>query len=176
MIQRLKQFVGDYGLMEQHGFVNFILTWLVSRITGYNHKKYWKRRSYVIDVHKKNVFKKLYYIFYLKRVDAKHLSSSGFSYNIGAQFITPPNLPHGLNRIIVGHDAHIGANVTIYQGVTISQGKCFIGNNVILGANCVILPNVHVSDNAKIGANCVVVEDVPNGATCVMQKPRILFK
>ncbi|MBP3302611.1 MAG: hypothetical protein J6L64_05725 [Opitutales bacterium] len=49
-----------------------------------------------------------------------------------------------------------------------------MGDNVLLGAGAKILPGVHIGDNAKIGANCVVVEDVPAGATCVLQKPRIL--
>lgn len=35
---------------------------------------------------------------------------------------------------------------------------------------------VKIGNNAKIGANCVVVEDVPEGATCVLQKPRIILK
>lgn len=63
-----------------------------------------------------------------------------------------------------------------FQGVTISHGGCVIGDNVVLGANCVILPGVHIGNNAKIGANCVVVEDVPDGATCVMQMPRVIIK
>lgn len=66
--------------------------------------------------------------------------------------------------------------MTFYQGVTISQGGCVIGDNVILGANCTILPNVHIGNNAKIGANCVVVDDVPEFATCVMLKPKIIDK
>ena len=79
-------------------------------------------------------------------------------------------MPHGLNRIIIGHDAKIGRNVTIFQGVTVSHGGCSIGDNVLLGANCVVLSGVHVGNNAKIGVN-----DVPDGATCVIQKPRIIM-
>lgn len=75
----------------------------------------------------------------------------------------PPNLPHGLNRIIIGHDAKIGRNVTIFQGVTVSHGGCSIGDKVLLGANCVVLSGVHVGNNVKIGANCVI------------QKPRIIM-
>lgn len=42
--------------------------------------------------------------------------------------------------------------------MTIAQGGVIIGDNVLLGANC------------------IVTEDVPDEATCVMQKPRILIK
>lgn len=176
MLATIKKLVAGYGQSEQSGILSWILDCVVSMITGYNHKKYWRRRNYVIDPAKKNILRKAYYIYYLKRVDANHLSSSGFMYNAGSQFFTPPLLPHGLNRIIVGHDAKIGANVMFFQGVTISHGGCVIGDNVVLGANCVILPGVHIGNNAKIGANCVVVEDMPDGATCVMQKPRVIIK
>ena len=30
--------------------------------------------------------------------------------------------------------------------------------------------------NVKIGANCVIVEDIPDGATVVLNKPRIIIK
>lgn len=53
-------------------------------------------------------------------------------------------------------------------------GVTVVGDNVFLGAGCVVLSGVHIGNNAKIGANCVVVEDVPDGATCVLQKPRVI--
>ena len=176
MIKYIQQFIYSYGIYKHSGFLFNLFNLIIVHITGYNHDKYWSRRLYVLDASKKNIIKKLYYIYYLKKVDAKHLSFSGFSLNGGSQFVTPPLLPHGFNRIIVGHDAKIGANVVFYQGVTISHGGCIIGDNVTLGANCVILPNVCIGNNAKIGANCVVVEDIPDGATCVLNKPRIIIK
>lgn len=176
IVQRFRALIACYGMTNQSGVLAWILDAFVSCVTGYNHKKYWQRRAYVINGKQKNILLKAYYIYYLKRIDAKHLSSTGFMYNSGSSFITPPLLPHGLNRIIIGHDACIGANVKIYHGVTISQGECVIGDNVILGSNCVILPHVHIGNNAKIGANCIVVDDVPAGATCVMDKPRIIKK
>ena len=176
IVQRFRALIACYGMTNQSGILAWILDAFVSCVTGYNHKKYWQRRAYVINGKQQNILLKAYYIYYLKRIDAKHLSSTGYFYNSGAVFSTPPHLPHGLNRIIVGHDAKIGANVTFFQGVTVSHGGCIIGDNVVLGANCVILPNIRIGDNAKIGANCVVVEDVPNNATCVMNKPRIIKK
>lgn len=56
------------------------------------------------------------------------------------------------------------------------MGGGSIGDNVLLGAGAKVLPGVCIGDNAKIGANCVVVEDVPAGATCVLQKLRILVR
>lgn len=63
----------------------------------------------------------------------------------------------------------IGNNCQIFQNVTIgskwSGAECegeapTIGNNVFLGAGCVILGDVHIGDGAIIGANAVVLNDV----------------
>lgn len=37
-----------------------------------------------------------------------------------------------------------------------------------------ILPNVKVGNSVRIGTNCVVVEDIPDDATVVLQKLRII--
>lgn len=176
LLYSIQKFVGDYGYKEQKGLLSFVLTIFASHITGYNHSKYWKRREKVVNPNYRTFFLKSYYLYYIKRTDAKHLSTFGTSWNQGAAFSAPPILPHGMNGIIVGYDAKIGTNVTFYQQVTIAKGGVVIGNNVILGAGCKILNGAHIGDNAKIGANCVVVEDVPAGATCVLNKPRIIIK
>jgi serine O-acetyltransferase len=36
-----------------------------------------------------------------------------------------------------------------------------IGNNVILGANSIILGNITIGDDCKIGAGAIVVKDLP---------------
>lgn len=94
----------------------------------------------------------------------------------GAIFKTPPILLHGLNGIIIGHDAQIGANVSILQQVTIEYGGTIIGDNVLIGKGAYIKAGVKVGNNVKIGANCVVVEDILDNATVVMNKPRIIIR
>ena len=87
--------------------------------------------------------------------------------NFGARFASPPNLPYGLNGIIVSHNAVIGSNVTIFHQVTIGEGKGgapVIGDNVMIGAGAKIIGAVKVVNGVKIGANCVVVHDVPDNA------------
>lgn len=49
-----------------------------------------------------------------------------------------------------------------------------IGDNVLLGAGSKVLPAVNIGNNVKVGANCVVVEDIPDNATVVLPKPRII--
>lgn len=96
---------------------------ILSIIQGYNHEKYWRRRGVVTDSQNKApLLLKLYYLYYIKRIDAKKHCSFGTNLNSGTIFKTPPKLPHGPARIIIGHDLIIGAQCTIYQGVTIAHG------------------------------------------------------
>ena len=55
-------------------------------------------------------------------------------------------------------------------------GGTVIGDNVMLGAGSKILPGVTIGNNVKVGANCVVVEDIPDNATVVLPKPRIILR
>lgn len=157
----------------QHKLGRVLLSW----IQHYNHEKYWKRRDIVINPNDKTyLLLKLYYLYYIKRTDAYHNCSFGTNLNSGAYYATPPHLPHGPKGIIVGHDVRIGANSIIYQQVTIAQGGVKILNNVLIGAGAKILPGVSIGNNVKVGANAVVVEDVPDNATVVLPKPRIILK
>lgn len=156
-------------------FLSKLLGYVLGSMQGFHYDKYWKRREYVINPQKGNKLLKLYYLYWVKKVDARNHCSFGTSYNVGALFKTPPILEHGPNGIIIGHDAKIGANCSIFQQVTIAWGGVSIGDNVLIGAGSKILPGVKIGNNVKIGANAVVVEDIPDGATCVMQKPRIIM-
>lgn len=149
---------------------------VLSFIQKYNHQKYWSRREKVVNPQYKNVILKLYYLYYIKKTDAYHNSSFGTNYNSGAIFKTPPHLPHGPKGIIVGHDLIIGSQVTVFHNVTIAHGGGRIGDNVLLSTGVVVLPGKNIGNNAKIGANAVVVEDIPEGATVVLSKPRIIVK
>lgn len=46
-------------------------------------------------------------------------------------------------------------------------GKIKIGNNVFIGLNTIILPNVEIGDNVVIGAGSIVTRDIPtNTVVC----------
>lgn len=151
--------------------------WILARIHGYDHEKYWRRRSVVIDAGNKTpLLLKLYYLYWIKRIDARHHCSFGTNLHAGAFFATPPFLPHGPNGIIVGHDVRIGKQCIIYHQVTIAGGDVVIGDRTELGAGAKVLPHVKIGNRVHIGANAIVVEDVPDDATCVLQKPRIIIK
>lgn len=82
------------------------------------------------------------------------------------------------NDVIIGKDVIMGPDVIIYTssheykelGIPINQQghmphrQVTIGNNVWIGARCIILPGVTIEDNSIIGANTVVTKDVPKNA------------
>jgi serine O-acetyltransferase len=76
--------------------------------------------------------------------------------------------------VVIGETAIIGGNVSLFQGVTlggVSTAKekrhPTIKDNVVIGANAVILGNITIGENVKIGAGSVVVKDVPPDSTVV---------
>lgn len=134
---------------------------LLAWIYGYNYEKYWKRRSIVINPKDKTPkLLKLYYLLWIKRVDARHHCSFSTNMNAGSEFVTPPFLPHGPNGIICGHDIKVGARCTIYHQVTIAGGNVVVGDRTELGVGAKVLPNVSIGSHCRIGANAVVVEDI----------------
>ncbi|MEG1886910.1 MAG: hypothetical protein RR177_02185, partial [Oscillospiraceae bacterium] len=118
------------------------------------------------------------------RMDAFNGASLGARINAGGGepvFEEPPFLPHGIKGIFVTGNARVGKNCKIYQQVTIGIGNSsneapVIGDNVVIGAGAKIIGKIKVGNNVKIGANCIVCEDIPDNATVVMHKPRIIIK
>ena len=64
----------------------------------------------------------------------------------------------------------------ISAGYNYAWGGGKILDNVMIGAGAKILPGVTIGNNVKVGANCVVVEDVPDNCTVVLPKPRVIAK
>jgi len=81
-------------------------------------------------------------------------------------------LPHTQGTVIGAKS--IGANVTIYQGVTLGAREIdfsygdderpIIGDNVIIGSGAKVIGGLTVGDMARIGANSVVLKSVPANA------------
>ncbi len=82
-------------------------------------------------------------------------------------------IDHGMG-VVIGETAELGADVTIYQGVTLggtgfATGKRHptVENCVTIGSGAKLLGPIVVGHGAKIGANTVVIHDVPPNSTVV---------
>ncbi len=68
-------------------------------------------------------------------------------------------------RIHVGDNSIIGYNTTIlaheYLLNEYRLGDVYVGSNVMIGANSLILPGVTIGDYSIVGAGSVVTKDVP---------------
>ncbi len=91
--------------------------------------------------------------------------------------------PHGLSGIFISNGAAIGDGCVLFQQVTIgsnalpdskNEGSPKIGKNCYIGAGAKIIGNVKIGNNVRIGANTVVTKDVPDNATVVGSKFRLI--
>lgn len=159
---------------------NKYVRWMSQRIQHYNPQKYWHYRELVVNpLCRRPKWLKIIYLIYIKRCDAYNNATMATNINSGAYFKSSPNLPHGLNGIIVHPKAIIGENCTIYQQVTIggkNGSAAIIGNNVIIGAGAKIIGGVTIGNNVTIGANTVVTKDIPDDSTVVGAALRIISK
>lgn len=119
-------------------------------------------------------------------IEAPAHFSYGCNTYIGHHFYSNFNL-----IVVDDGEVHIGNYVMCAPNVTISttghpvcgeyrrNGTQFslpvhIGNDVWLGANCVILPGVTIGNNVVIGAGSVVTHDIPDNCVAVGSPCRIL--
>lgn len=61
----------------------------------------------------------------------------------------------------VNHDGGAALFRDEYPGLNV-YGKIEIGNNVFIGINSIILPNVKIGNNVVIGAGSIVNKDIPD--------------
>ncbi len=88
---------------------------------------------------------------------------------IGPRFF----IDHGMG-VVIGETAEVGADVTLYHGVTLggtslNKGKRHptLGDRVVVGAGAKILGAIMIGEDTRIGANAVVVKSVPPNAVVV---------
>lgn len=79
------------------------------------------------------------------------------------------------NGIVFGNNIELGPGVSIISSnhsfenlrEHVKSEPIIIGNNVWIGANATILPEVKIGDNVVIGANSVVTKDIPSNSIAV---------
>jgi serine O-acetyltransferase len=88
---------------------------------------------------------------------------------IGPRFF----IDHGMG-VVIGETAEVGADVTLYHGVTLggtslAKGKRHptLEDRVVVGAGAKILGAITIGADSRIGANAVVVRSVPPNSVVV---------
>lgn len=87
---------------------------------------------------------------------------------------------HGVGLVVhprtkIGHDVKLHQNTTIGSATTGGKPPV-IGNNVVIGANSVVIGAITVGDNSIIGAGSVVVKDVSPYSVVVGNPAKVIKK
>ncbi|GHV34164.1 serine acetyltransferase [Clostridia bacterium] len=105
---------------------------------------------------------------------------TGIEIHPGAQIGRGLFIDHGAG-VVIGETTEIGDDVTIYQGSTLGgtgkeSGKRHptIGDRVMIGSGARVLGPFRVGNDVKIAAGAVVLNEVPDGSTCVGVPARIV--
>ena len=90
-------------------------------------------------------------------------------------------------RVAVGDNVMMGPNIVIdpsthsrertdvpMRDQPLVHGEIVIGNDVWLGANCVVLRGVNIGDGCVVGAGAVVTRDLPSMSVAVGVPARII--
>ena len=119
------------------------------------------------------IWKHLHQVLYLLLLPGMRLLTSvdlNHKATIGPGLI----LLHG-NQVIGEIEA--GRNLTVHDGVLLGHaddGACpVLGEDVLLGARCIIVGGIRVGDRVKVGAGTTVVKSLPAGAVAVGAAIRI---
>ncbi|MBP3037910.1 acyltransferase [Bacillaceae bacterium Marseille-Q3522] len=82
-------------------------------------------------------------------------------------------------KISIGKNTVIGYNTTMlaheYLIKEYRLGEIHIGNEVMIGANCTILPGITIGDGAIVSAGTLVHKDVPAGAFAGGNPMKIIY-
>lgn len=113
-------------------------------------------------------------IFVIVRILLRHYR---FRYGISIPYTT--DIGPGLfishpGNIVVSNHCRIGKNCNISQGVTIgfnargkSPGYPSIGDETYIGPGAKLIGGIHIGNNVAVGANCVVLDNIPDHAVVV---------
>lgn len=124
-----------------------------------------------------------YVLFPFARLLLGHLTYKlGISIPVGTRIGSGFYIGH-FGGIVVSANAVIGRNCNISQGVTIgranrgrNKGYPVLGDNVYIGPGAVIAGSVRIGNNVAIGANCVVTRDVPDDSVVVGIPGRVISR
>ena len=131
---------------------------------SYKAMKYYKISNYF--------YKKKFYLL-ARLISEKSKRKTGIEIHPGATISPGLFIDHGIG-VVIGETSIVGKNVVIYHGVTLGGIKNIktkrhptIKDNVIIGTGAKVLGNITIGNNVKIGANCVVLKDIEDNKTVV---------
>lgn len=124
-----------------------------------------------------------YSIYPIARLFLRH-----FTYKLGISIPPETKIGSGFyighfGGIVLNSQAIIGKNCNISQGVTIGQanrgknkGCPILGDNIYIGPGAKIIGAIIIGNNVAIGANCVVTKNIPNDSVVVGVPGHIISK
>ncbi len=108
--------------------------------------------------------------------------ATGIEIHPGARIGPGFFIDHGMG-VVIGETAEVGANVTLYHGVTLggtswNKGKRHptLQDNVVVGSGAKILGPITIGTGTRVGANAVVVKDVPPDSVVVGVPGRVTHR
>lgn len=129
----------------------------------YQTVSFWKtfKNTAVIEVSRFVPFVRVKNALYRRLLGMKIGAGTAFAYKVVPDIMFP-------EQITVGRNTIIGYNTTILAHEYLTNeyriGPVVIGDNVMIGANCTILPGIEIGDGAIVSAMTLVNKDVPPGA------------
>lgn len=165
-----------YRIGGAKGFYEFLKKFFFHR--GCFQYCFWMRICSCLHVHRFGRFALFYWParLILYRCSIKYGIDIPYEIHIGSGFL----IGH-FGGIVVNYRAEIGKNCNISHDVTIGKsnrgdraGVPVIGDNVYIGPGAKIIGKIKVGNNVAIGANCVVTKDVPDHAVLVGVPARIV--
>lgn len=109
-----------------------------------------------------------------------------FKFKLGISIPPSTKINSGLyighfGGIVINGNCEIGKNFNISQGVTLgvtnrgkNKGCPKVGDNVYIGPGAKIIGAVTIGNNVAIGANCVVTKSIPDNSVAVGIPARII--
>jgi len=127
-----------------------------------------------------HAFYKIHWFFMARLLSQLTRFLTGIEIHPGAQIGKHLFIDHGMG-VVIGETAIIGDDCLIYHGVTLGgtgvkdcKRHPTIGNNVMIGADSIILGNITIGNKVRVGAGSVVTKDVPDDVTVVGHPFKIL--
>jgi len=161
-----------YRYCGDKSFKSFLKTFFST--PGFKYTYYLRKCSFYRENHSKIRYHFFYFI--LRRYSYKFCFQISPACKIGKGFY----IGH-FGRVIITPYAEIGSNVNISSGVIIgrtyrgkNKGAPFVGNNVWVGANSVIVGKIHIGNNVLIAPCSFVNFNVSNNAVVLGNPGKII--